>query len=513
MNAPLEDIRDGSEDRHDEFSEQAATRSKRFGHRVGSWVVNLPMVRDRVPPRYRPALYFDSLYNLGVGSFFSAYVLSIVVITTILDGNAFHLALLSAMFGGSSLLSPLVSYCGRKISMRSLVVYPNLIVAALLCATAAKFGGATFFAFVIGLAFVMRVFPRVGEMNMYRILYPPTHRGAAVGWLKAVFAVSGLAVTLCGYLWFLLQPQWYWMLYCVIAVILVGASVAYSKIPMGRTNVFASEESTPPHLAFWQGLKTFLADRRFLMFQGGFALAGTANHMAIVFVAQVLKEDVLKARGVTTFVSAPLLQFFQNLLRFLQDHWGASRSITLEDFLMILIIGFTVAVLPAVLMIASTLFWGRVLDRINPMNARAIFNVFQTAAYAFYAFGGLTAQLWPFIAGASLHALGNGGGTINWLTGSLYFARPEQISLYNAVHVGLTGVRGLLAPLLGAYLLSSNGLNLGVGLFWISSALSLLGVVVMLLQGISDPGPREAGAMNSKTRTKPEPAFAGSSDR
>ncbi len=460
-------------------------------HRFGTWFVNLPLVRDRVPPRYRPILYFDSLYNLGGGAFFALYALGIVVITTILDGGTFHLALLAAMFGGSSLFSPLVSYCGRTISMRSLVVYPNLLVACLLCATASPAGGATFFAVILGLAFFIRVFPRVAEMNMYRILYPPTRRGAAVGWLKSLFAVSGLAVTVCGYLWFLLKPQWYWMLYCLVAVVLVGASWSYSRIPVSRSNVFARKESTSPHRAFWNGVRIFVADRRFLLYQIGFALAGTANHLAIVFVPKVLKEHVLQPRGVENLIP-------DSVSLFLQSHWGSNHG-AIEDFLMVLIVGFVVAVLPASLIIVSAPFWGRFLDRVNPMNGRAIFNTIQCAAYGCYAYGGLSQQFWPFLIGTSLHAIGNGGGTINWLTGSLYFARPEHISLYNAVHVGLTGLRGLIAPLLGGYLISTDGMNLGVGLFWIASALSLLGAVVMLCQGRTDPGPREIGAINSKS--------------
>jgi hypothetical protein len=150
------------------------------------------------------------------------------------------------------------------------------------------------------------------------------------------------------------------------------------------------------------------------------------------------------------------------------------------------------------LTIVSSPLWGRFLDRINPMNARAIFNTFQCAAYGLYAYGGQSGQFWPFLAGTSLHAIGNGGGVINWLTGSLYFARSEHISLYNAVHVSLTGLRGMIAPLIGGYLFSSDGMDLGVGLFWIASALSFLGVVVMLWQGLTDPGPREPGAFDAK---------------
>jgi hypothetical protein len=95
------------------------------------------------------------------------------------------------------------------------------------------------------------------------------------------------------------------------------------------------------------------------------------------------------------------------------------------------------------------------------------------------------------LLGGAIHAVGNGGSTINWLTGSLYFAKADRISLYNTVHVGLTGIRGLIAPLFGWYLYSDDGLGLGTGLFWVSSILSLFGAFLMLWQGLSDPGSRE----------------------
>lgn len=463
------------------------------------------MVRNRVPARCRPALYFESLYNLGAGAFFALYALSVVVITTILGGGAFHLALLAAMFGGSSLFSPLVSYCGRRVPMKSLVVYPNLLLACLLIATAAPLGGATVFTVLVGLGFLIRVCPRVAEMNMYRILYPTTHRGAAVGWVKAVFAVSGLGITVAGYLWFLYRPHWYWLLYCLVAVLVVAAALCYARIPVSRSNVFARAEAIPPHRAFWQGLKVFLADRRFVFYQFGFAVAGTANHMALVFVAKVLKEDVLESQRLDQFVPA---WFY----RFVQSHWNPTHG-PVDRFLLVLIVGFIVAVLPSLLWITSSPIWGRFLDRVNPMTARSIFNTFQCVAYALYAYGGVTLQVWPFVIGAAIHAVGNGGGTINWLTGSLYFARSEHISLYNAVHVCLTGLRGLIAPLLGGYLISTQGPNLGAGLFWIASALSLLGAVIMLAQGLTDPGPREDEHRTTGSDSPANPQLAAATGR
>lgn len=451
----------------------------RNGRRFGDWFVNLPGVRDRVPRRYRPTLYLETMYNIGTGAFVCLFLLSAVVLKTIIGGTEAHLAALGVFFGGSSLFSPVVTYIGRKVPMKSLIVLPNLIVAALLMSTALPFGGATVFTLLVGLAFVLRVFPRVAEMNMYRVNYPGTHRGAAVGWTKAVSAVSALFVTVLGYWWFCYQPDLYWMLYWLVAGMLLLASVCYGRIPVSRRNIFARNEPQSPLRAFWEGLKIFGSDKRFLWYQCGFLLAGFANHMAMVFVAQVLRNDVIGERPLSS-VLPPFLD------RLLTQTWGLDRGTVIT-----IVVGLIFAVLPTFLMMASAAFWGRFLDRINPMFARSLFNTFQFVAYGLHAYGGLTLQLWPMLLGAMLHAVGNGGGTINWLTGSLYFASEDRVSLYNAVHVGLTGLRGMIAPIVGWYLLSTQGVGLGAGLFWVASLLSLAGALVMLVQGIFDRGPVE----------------------
>lgn len=466
-------------------------RRLRFGRRFGDWFVNLPAVRDRVPLRYRATLYLETLYNIGSGAFICLFLISGFVVETTLGGSESDLAILAAMFGGSSLLSPLVSYLGGKLPMKSLVTMPNIVVAGLLVGTFFSFGGATVFALLIGFAFVFRVFPRVAEMNMYRVNYPVTHRGAAVGWTKAVSGISALIVTVGGYWWVCDHPEYYWLLYWVVAVMLLIASLSYWCIPVSRRSIFVKPDRLAPHRAFLEGLKVVVSDKRFLLFQFGFALAGFANHMAMIYVVRLLKTDVIGSRPLEDVVPASTYSLLVGGL-------GLDRETAITA-----VVGFIFAVLPIILMMLSAAFWGRFLDRINPMNARALFNTFQTVAYGFHAYGGVTLQIWPILVGSILHAIGNGGGTINWLTGSLYFASEDRVSLYNAVHVGLTGIRGMIAPLVGLYLLTSDtiaplgwfelqGAGLGANMFWIACGLSLAGVLVMGIQGMLDPGPRES---------------------
>ena len=423
--------------------------------RFVSWLARLSLVDAalrRVPARCRPALFFETFYNIGAGAFIALFLLSLAALKSdhvfSPKGSKEHLMFVAAMFGGSSILSPLVGYLARIVPMRLLMIFPNLLVAVLLFATGV-WKSATVFALIVGLAFVIRVFPRVGEMNMYRELYPPSHRGAAVGWLKAVAGVSGLTVTMVGSLWFMFQPDWYFLVYWCVGIGLAMSAVAYAQIPIRKNNVFTGKELEAPLRAFSAGVRSFLSDRRFVLYQIGFWFAGFANHMSMAYVAESLKEDV---------------------------HVGDTA------------IFMIVAVVPVFLMAASAPIWGRYLDNVNPMTGRAVFNSLQCVAYAMHWYGGFTRQMWPFIVGSVIHAISNGGGTINWLTGSLYFAKPENVSLYNSLHVGLTGIRGMTAPILGVYIYGSSlqlgsvtirGLGMGPTLFAISSVLSLCGAGFM----------------------------------
>ena len=96
--------------------------------------------------------------------------------------------------------------------------------------------------------------------------------------------------------------------------------------------------------------------------------------------------------------------------------------------------------------------------------------------------------------------IGFGGGVLAWNLGHHDFAPPETSSQYMGVHVTLTGIRGLLAPLLGvaAYeFLMKNGYETGAGVFLLAVALGILGATGFLLLGrrfTEPPGdlPREA---------------------
>jgi hypothetical protein len=105
--------------------------------------------------------------------------------------------------------------------------------------------------------------------------------------------------------------------------------------------------------------------------------------------------------------------------------------------------------LPTLIMPLATPVWARVLAREHVIRFRIRNSRWYAAAIA-AALAGVTLQSLPvLLAAAVLLGIGSGGGTLGWQLGHNDFAPDERVAEYLGLHVSLTGIRGLLAPLIG----------------------------------------------------------------
>ncbi|GIT29655.1 MAG: hypothetical protein Ct9H300mP1_17010 [Planctomycetaceae bacterium] len=420
-------------------------------------------VLERFPEASRRPLLCESAYNVGNGAYYSLNLLVPVVLETILNGTVLHLAVFWSVAHGRACSVRSSDSPPGFVPMKLLVFVPNIVTVTCLLGVTfnpTTFDNATWFTIVMAAAFVFRVFPRTGEMNMYRVLYPTTHRGAAVGILKAIMAVAALLITAAGYLWFNYQESLYWVLFLAGAALLLAGSLFYGAIPVRPDDSMAVTGSGSSLVAFARGLKVFFTDRRFLLYQIGFSFAGTANHMVFWMVPNLCTKYLGLGDEGTRFISA---------------------------------------LMPALLVTFSAPFWGRYLDPGQPDDRSCHVQRAARDRVRVFAVGGLTGMVWLVVIAALLHGVSAGGSAVNWLTGSLHFAGRDRVSLYNAIHVGLTGLRGFVAPLVGVVLYESGalghgdltvtGLSLGPHTFWVASGLSFLGAVTMFWQGVPTPDP------------------------
>ena len=120
----------------------------------------------------------------------------------------------------------------------------------------------------------------------------------------------------------------------------------------------------------------------------------------------------------------------------------------LDPFVSVLI----VASISTLLMPMSIPIWSRLLDRVHVIRFRAIHSWTFVASTGTFLAGAVTGQVWMLWIGAAFKGLAYGGGVLAWNLGHHDFAPAERASQYMGVHVTLTGIRGLLAPMIGVCL-------------------------------------------------------------
>lgn len=113
-------------------------------------------------------------------------------------------------------------------------------------------------------------------------------------------------------------------------------------------------------------------------------------------------------------------------------------------------IGGLTSTLPGICALLSILAWGRLFDRGHFYRVRGLINLLFVASSVCYFMGGSLAWM---VAGMAAHGLARAGGDVSWNLWVTKFARADQVAEYMSVHAFLTGLRGLLAPFAGFYLL------------------------------------------------------------
>lgn len=114
-----------------------------------------------------------------------------------------------------------------------------------------------------------------------------------------------------------------------------------------------------------------------------------------------------------------------------------------------ILIMFTI---PVTIMPIAIPIWARLMDRSHIVRFRAIHSwMFVTAALCFFIAAESAGQ--PFalallFGAAVVRGLAFGGGVLAWNLGHHDFATVDQASQYMGVHMTLTGIRGLIAPIL-----------------------------------------------------------------
>lgn len=109
-------------------------------------------------------------------------------------------------------------------------------------------------------------------------------------------------------------------------------------------------------------------------------------------------------------------------------------------------------IIPLITMLAATQLWAPLFDRVHITTFRVIQTGVSVTAMLLLFAGARLDQLWIVAAAQFLIGVTNAGGNLAWNLGHNAFAPGDRAASYMGVHVMLTGLRGCIAPFLGAWL-------------------------------------------------------------
>jgi len=131
-------------------------------------------------------------------------------------------------------------------------------------------------------------------------------------------------------------------------------------------------------------------------------------------------------------------------------------------------------------------FFGRLMGKIDPRKFAAITFSFFMLFLLFLAFTeyfpvyfdiwGIRIY-WMLIIAYTFNGLFAATMSLSWYIGSAYFAKDSEAGDYQSIHLSLTGVRGLVAPLFGVWFLQMTSYQ---GVFYLASFSLLLAIVYMI---------------------------------
>lgn len=128
-------------------------------------------------------------------------------------------------------------------------------------------------------------------------------------------------------------------------------------------------------------------------------------------------------------------------------------------------------VIPLLCMLVALLLWAPFFDRVGVVRFRVVHGgcwlshlVLGTIGTAIIltnpapGSAALSAVFFFYVASRIVMGVSMGGGALAWYLGHLHFARSAEAEIYMGVHVTLTGLRGLVMPLVGIWLWQHTGL-------------------------------------------------------
>ncbi|MFC1672117.1 MFS transporter [Planctomycetota bacterium] len=375
----------------------------------------------RIPFLSRATYVHDLRAAMLFASSWGIANLSVIVAKKTFDTPHWLLAVMLSMNGVGMMFS---MFWGNVIHHRRkmpFAFWPRVIGHVLLICVSFV-SSATPFVIVTGMTMVLAGATIPAVTGILRSNYPPTHRGTIRGHVRARFLTISVIAASVGS-WILdLSPDAYRWLWPLAGMLGLLGDFEFGRIKVRHEGAVETVKRARNLL---RPLWVFLGDRRFIIFTCGMFMFGFPNLM-LRFVVPV---DLIENYG-TGYTEAAM----------------------------------AFSILPEFLMIFTVAFWGRLVDRYNPVRLRAFFNYIWSVELLVLlsipfleSATGKGSGLWWFYGARCIRGFVMGGSGLLWNLSVMYFAREDDVPIYMGLHAGFTGIRSIIAPFIGSALYAAVG--------------------------------------------------------
>ncbi len=373
------------------------------------------LIENLVPWRARPNFRLDALSavlsGLYVGGIFP-FVL--FVARDRLHGSGFDLGLMTAApFVGNLLALPLSHYLGRGNPVRAVAM--TLGAARMIMVAASFVHGSSAFAWVVFAVQCLAAIQSPTFAAVVRTIYPLNWIGRLLSYSRVMLAAGMiLSTVIAGALMEHINYRW---VFLGLAPVGMAAMVIYDRIRLPGQPV-RHEGNVVDYVG--QAVTLLAEDKAFRWFAFAVFVYGFGNLMSIP-VCTMYQVDVL--------------------------HISSAQIAILN-------------ITTQVVWLVSYVLWGRIIDQVSPLKivlANTILGVVLPLNHV------LATRVWMLLPMAVVNGVVAAGIELSYFNSVMYFSTPANSALYQGMHSLLLGLRGCIAPFVGAGMaqwLSSAGYDI-----------------------------------------------------
>lgn len=344
--------------------------------------------------------------------------------------SPFHLSIISSASGIGQLFTFYWGYIirNRKDKLK-MVVLPGALARSIFLFTPLV-NSITLFLIIILIYQIISCISTPAYVEVIRAMYPDIVRARLMGIVRMVNSLVVITVTpIAGKLISSIGFKWTFFFGAIFGII---SSLIFSKIRLRQHDIVSSDSYVP--------IRSILAipflDKQF------------GTYLTIFFMY-----------GLGNWLSSPIYPIV------LVDRLQATS----------LQVGFISTISSGVSAI-SYIFWGRYIDRENPIHALALVFFLDFLIPLGYLLASIKPIYLFVICSAIVSGIANAGVDLSVMNAIMNIAPKTEIGSYMALHSTFVGIRGVLGPFLGATIYSFFG---AVGVFSINITTAILGGFLM----------------------------------